>query len=100
MVKCQAGKLIALIGNIDKMGGNIFLSFVPQTPLPTLKSEKHFMGWEEFPLFPEIPFPVVKERLLNETPERPRAMIVHHANPVLVQRIGAGQNRHSKNWIS
>lgn len=77
--------LIALTGNIDRKGGDIFLSYVPQTPLPNVRSEKRPMGKEEFPLFPEVPFPVVKERLMNEAPERPRAMIVHHANPVLVQ---------------
>jgi anaerobic selenocysteine-containing dehydrogenase len=77
--------LIALTGNIDKKGGDIFLSFVPQTMLPTVKSEKRPMGKAEFPLFPEVPFPVVKERLFNEVPERPRAMIVHHANPALIQ---------------
>ncbi len=77
--------LIALTGNIDKPGGGLFLSFVPQTSLPTIKPTKSHMGKKEFPLFPEVPFPVVKERLLNEAPERPRAMIVHHANPALVQ---------------
>lgn len=77
--------LIALTGNIDAPGGNIFLSFIPQTSLPTIKPEKRPMGRDEFPLFPEVPFPVVKERLLRGASERPRAMIVHHANPVLVQ---------------
>ena len=77
--------LIALTGNIDNPGGNVFLSFIPQTPLPTIKSEKTPLGKEEYPLFPEVSFPVVKERLLSKTNERPRAMIVHHANPVLVQ---------------
>ncbi len=77
--------LVALTGNIDRKGGDVFLSFVPQTPLPTVKSEKRPMGRDEFPLFPEVPFSAVKERLLSESPERPRAMIVHHANPALVQ---------------
>jgi anaerobic selenocysteine-containing dehydrogenase len=77
--------LIALTGNIDKPGGNIFLSFISQNSLPTLKSKISPMGKTEFPLFPQVPFPVVKNRLLSDAPERPRAMIVHHANPVLVQ---------------
>jgi anaerobic selenocysteine-containing dehydrogenase len=77
--------LVALTGNIDRKGGDVFLSFVPQTPLPTMKSEKRPMGRDEFPLFPEVPFSAVKERLLSESPDRPRAMIVHHANPALVQ---------------
>jgi anaerobic selenocysteine-containing dehydrogenase len=77
--------LIALTGNIDAPGGNIFLSFIPQTSLPTVKPEKRPMGRDEFPLFPEVPFPIVKERLLRGASEQPRAMIVHHANPALVQ---------------
>ncbi|MGD0235273.1 MAG: molybdopterin-dependent oxidoreductase [Syntrophorhabdales bacterium] len=79
------GLLIALTGNIDKPGGNVFFSFVPQTPLPTVQPEKKRMSLDEFPLFPQVPFPVVKEALLDERPGRPRAMIVHHGNPVLVQ---------------
>ena len=79
------GLLIALTGNIDKQGGNVFFSVVPQRPLPTIKLEKKWIGREEFPLFPQSPFPAIKEALLNEVPGRPRAMIVHHANPVLVQ---------------
>jgi len=77
--------LIALTGNIDKPGGNVFFSFVPQAPLPTIDTGKRRMGQEEFPLFPQVPFPVVKELLLSEASVRPRAMIVHHSNPVLIQ---------------
>ncbi len=77
--------LIALTGNIDKPGGNVYFSIVPQTPLPTVRPEKTRMAAKEFPLFPQVPFPAFKEALLNERPDRPRAMIVHHTNPVLVQ---------------
>jgi anaerobic selenocysteine-containing dehydrogenase len=77
--------LIALTGNIDKPGGNVLYSIVPQNPLPTVKSEKQGMWRQEFPLFPQTSFPAVKESLLGEKSGRPRAMIVHHANPVLVQ---------------
>ncbi len=77
--------LIALTGNIDKPGGNVFFSFVPQTSLPTVRAEKKRMALEEFPLFLGVPFPAIKEALLKDAAGRPRAMIVHHANPVLVQ---------------
>ncbi len=77
--------LIALTGNIDKPGGNVFYSMVPQNPLPTRTSNKKEIGREQFPLFPQSSFPAVKESLIGEKPDRPRAMIVHHANPVLVQ---------------
>ena len=77
--------LIALTGNIDKPGGNVFFSIVPQNLLPTIKSEKRRMGLEEFPLFPQCSFPAIKNALSNQTPDRPRAAIVHHSNPVLIQ---------------
>jgi anaerobic selenocysteine-containing dehydrogenase len=76
--------LIALTGNIDKPGGNVYNSVVPQTPLPTIKSDKKRMARDKFRLFPVVPYPAVKESLLSDAPI-PRAMIVHHSNPVLVQ---------------
>ncbi len=85
--------LIALTGNIDKLGGNVFFSIVPQNLLPTIKTGKRWIGREEFPLFPQISFTAVKEALLNEAPDRPRAMIAHHSNPALVQ---ANQERTKK----
>ena len=85
--------LIALTGNIDKPGGNVFYSFVPQRSLPTTKTGKKWIGSEEFPLFPQTSFPAVKESLLRGKPDRPRAMIVHHSNPVLIQ---ANQERTKK----
>ncbi len=77
--------LIALTGNIDKRGGNVFFSIIPQNTLPTTPAKSKRIGLNEFPLFPQVPFPAVKEALLGDAPDRPRAMIVHHANPVLVQ---------------
>ncbi len=77
--------LIALTGNIDKPGGNVYNSIVPQTPLPTVKAQKKRIARDQFPLFPFVPYPAVKESLMNDAPDRPRAMIVHHSNPVLVQ---------------
>lgn len=78
--------LIGLTGNLDTPGGNVFMPFAPQAQLPTspVPQEKK-LGYERFPFFPEVPFPVVKEALLQEDKDRPRAMIVHHSNPVLVQ---------------
>jgi anaerobic selenocysteine-containing dehydrogenase len=77
--------LIALTGNIDRPGGNVFFSIVPQTPLPTIQTGKEWIGSKQFPLFPKSSFPAVKEALLGEPSGRPRAMIVHHSNPVLIQ---------------
>jgi anaerobic selenocysteine-containing dehydrogenase len=85
--------LMALTGNIDRPGGNVFFSIVPQRLLPTIKTGKKWVGAEEFPLFPQSSFPAIKESLLNQTKGCPKAMIVHHSNPVLVQ---ANQKRTKK----
>jgi anaerobic selenocysteine-containing dehydrogenase len=77
--------LIALTGNIDRPGGNVFFSFASQRPLPTVKTGTKWIGSEQFPLFPQVSFPALKESLLSGGPDRPAAMIVHHSNPVLVQ---------------
>jgi anaerobic selenocysteine-containing dehydrogenase len=77
--------LIALTGNFDKPGGNVLFSIVPQNLLPTIKMEKKWIGFDEFPLFPRIAYPALKQALLNEEQDRPRAMIVHHSNPVLAE---------------
>ncbi|MCX8022333.1 MAG: molybdopterin-dependent oxidoreductase [Syntrophorhabdaceae bacterium] len=77
--------LIALTGNIDRPGGSVFYSVVPQRTLPTTRPEKKRMAKEEFPLFPQVPFPAFKEALLGNGEDRPRGLIVHHSNPVLVQ---------------
>ncbi|WP_176637717.1 molybdopterin-containing oxidoreductase family protein [Desulfolutivibrio sulfoxidireducens] len=78
--------LICLTGNLDVPGGNVFMPFpqpsiLPTKPLPT----RQRVWFERFPLLPHVPFPAIKEALLGEEHGRPRAMIVHHGNPVLVQ---------------
>jgi anaerobic selenocysteine-containing dehydrogenase len=78
--------LIALTGNLDVPGGNVLLPFCPQSTLPVKVLPVAKRIWHErFPLFGEVPFPALKEAMLNNEPGRPRAMIVHHSNPVLVQ---------------
>ncbi len=78
--------LISLTGNLDSPGGNVFMPFAKQAVLPTkpIPMEKR-VWYDKFPVFGEVPFPAVKEALLREEDNRPRAMIVHHSNPVLVQ---------------
>jgi anaerobic selenocysteine-containing dehydrogenase len=78
--------LIGLTGNLDVPGGNVFMPFTPPSPLPTRTVPvENRVGYDRFSLFGEVPFPAVKEALLMEEEDRPRAMIVHHSNPVLVQ---------------
>ena len=78
--------LIALTGNLDIPGGNVIMPFIRQSTLPTkdVPREKK-LARDQFPIFWETPFPAVKEAILGNTDNCPRAMIVHHANPVLVQ---------------
>ena len=78
--------LIGLTGNLDVPGGNVFMPFAPQSMLPTKALPRDKRLWfEQFPVFMEVPFPAVKESLLRGEDNRPRAMIVHHSNPVLIQ---------------
>lgn len=78
--------MIALTGNLDEPGGNVCMPFAPQSPLPTKPLPMGQRLWrDKFPIFGEVPFPAVKESILAEEESRPRAMIVHHCNPVLVQ---------------
>ncbi len=78
--------LIGLTGNLDVQGGNVFMPFARQSLLPTkcVPVEKR-LWYKRFSVFGEVPFPAVKEALLRDEEDRPRAMIVHHCNPVLVQ---------------
>ena len=75
--------LLGITGRIDAPGGVVFLPFVPQASMNNLSPAKMAMKYH-YPLFRDIPFPAVKEALLSDAPDRPRAMIVHHANPVLI----------------
>jgi anaerobic selenocysteine-containing dehydrogenase len=78
--------LIGLTGNLDVPGGNVFMPFAQQSTLPTkpVPTDKR-VGYDQFPLFREVPFPAIKSSLLGDEQSRPRAMIVHHCNPALVQ---------------
>lgn len=78
--------LICLTGNLDVPGGNVFMPFPQAAALPTRPAPKEKRLWYgRFPLLPQVPFTALKEALLAEEEERPRAMIVHHGNPVLIQ---------------
>ena len=78
--------LIALTGNVDVPGGNVFMPFAPQSRLPTKALPMEKKLWrEKFPVFREVPFPALKEAVLGGENPRPRALIAHHSNPVLVQ---------------
>ncbi|MFC1871046.1 molybdopterin-dependent oxidoreductase [Chloroflexota bacterium] len=78
------GILSAITGNVDIPGGDVFF---PRTHLGrylTVRPETKRLGADKYPLFPSVPFPVVVDSLLNREPDMPRAMIVHHSNPLLI----------------
>lgn len=77
--------LMGLTGNLDVPGGNVILPFARQSALPTKAAPKEKRVWyETFSLFPEVPMVAIKEAILGDEENRPRAMIVHHSNPVLI----------------
>ena len=77
--------MMGLTGNLDVPGGNVFLPFIGQPPLPTKLAQNEKRVWyDTFPLFIEVPMVGIKEAILREEENRPRAMIIHHTNPVLI----------------
>jgi anaerobic selenocysteine-containing dehydrogenase len=81
--------LLGLTGNVDVPGGVVFLPFAKQSVLAAPKKSEQI--WRDrFPLFRDVPFPGIKEAILGDEEDRPRALISHHSNPVLIQ---ANQDR-------
>jgi anaerobic selenocysteine-containing dehydrogenase len=76
--------LQALTGNVDRKGSNVFMPWSKQNAIPTFRPTQNSFLKNSYPLFPEIPFPVVIDYLLSRQKDRPRAMIVTNANPALV----------------
>jgi anaerobic selenocysteine-containing dehydrogenase len=77
--------LMSITGNLDVPGGNVFLPFVVQPALPTTGVSKEDRVWYKmFSVFPEVPMIGIKEAILRDEENRPRAMIVQHSNPVLI----------------
>jgi anaerobic selenocysteine-containing dehydrogenase len=82
---CRAlAMLIALTGNVDRPGSNVFMPWSKQNAVSTLNPTQD--AWEKarYPLFIDISFPAILDSLLSSQEERPRAMIVTNANPALV----------------
>ncbi len=78
--------LAGLTGNVDAPGGNVLMPFPHPPALPTRQPDKSArIGYDAFPAPVHVPFPLIKDALLHGGDDKPRAMIVHHANPVLTQ---------------
>ncbi|MFC1941928.1 molybdopterin-dependent oxidoreductase [Chloroflexota bacterium] len=78
------GMLSAITGNVDIPGGNAFFPGPKLGRYLTVRPEVKRLSADEFPLFPSVPFPSVVDSILSEKSNRTRAMIVHHANPLLI----------------
>lgn len=76
--------LSAITGNIDVPGGNVFAPRPKTAPYPTLRPAMKHLAFEATPLFPRVPMPYLFDAILTGKPYRPRALITHHANPLLI----------------
>jgi len=82
---CRAlGILIALTGNLDRRGGNVFMPWSKQNAVPTVALPEDPPEKKPYPLFMDYPFPVIIDSILSNEENRPRAMIVTNSNPALV----------------
>lgn len=78
------GMLSALTGNVDVPGGDVDFPLPPTAPSPKPKSAPPAMHRERHPIFPALPVPILVDALLTGKPYLPRAMLVYHNNPVLI----------------
>jgi thiosulfate reductase/polysulfide reductase chain A len=78
------GILTAITGNLDNKGGNVFLPQPVLSPLVSKPPAVRRLSTDNYPLFPRVPFPCFVDAVFSGKPYTPRAMIVHHANPALI----------------
>lgn len=75
--------LVAITGNLDIPGGNVFFPEGRLARYPTLRSGAKPLSADRYPLFPTASFPSILDALLTGEPYQPKAMIVCHTNPLL-----------------
>ena len=81
---CRAlGMLIALTGNLDRPGSNVFMPWSKQNAVPTVHPVEDPSEKRPYPLFLDYPFPAVLDAIVSGAEDRPRAMIVANSNPAL-----------------
>ncbi|MFC1917060.1 molybdopterin-dependent oxidoreductase [Chloroflexota bacterium] len=78
------GTLIAITGNLDVEGGNAFFPYPKLTPLDLSAPRVKKLGDAKYPFFPVVPFPQFEDAVLTGEPYTPRALLVYHANPALI----------------
>lgn len=79
--------LTAITGNLDVPGGNVFYPLPKLAPCPTMKTEAKPLGADRYPLYPRT-FPPMIDALSTGKPYQPRAMMVYHGNPALINANG------------
>jgi len=80
--------LSALTANIDTPGAKVIFPSVRLGRYLTTRPEVKRLGQEQYPIFPLLPFPLVVDSILSGEPYPLKAMIVYHANPVLINSNG------------
>ena len=80
--------LTAITGNLDVPGGNVFYSLPKLAPCPTMKTDAKPLGADLYPFYPRT-FPLMIDALFTGKPYQPRAMLVYHGNPVLINANGS-----------
>ena len=78
------GILEAVTGNVDVPGGNVFFPHPKLGRYLTTRSNAKRLSDDKHPIFPSVPLPSIVDAILSGQPYRPRAMIVNHANPLLI----------------
>ncbi len=76
--------LAAITGNIDVSGGNVFAPKPKTAPYPTVRPQVKHLASDVIPLFPRVTAPYMIDALLTGKPYMPKALITHHANPLLI----------------
>jgi anaerobic selenocysteine-containing dehydrogenase len=79
---------MSVTGNLDKKGGNVFFPHATLTGFANRPQGVKRFGADTYPLFPGAPVPYLVDAIMSGKPFKPRAMIVHHANPALINADG------------
>jgi anaerobic selenocysteine-containing dehydrogenase len=83
------GILCAITGNLDVEGGNVFLPKPTLSPLVGHTLDIGDLSAGRYPLYPRVPFPCFVDAILTGEPYTPKAMLVYHANPALINADSA-----------
>ena len=76
--------LSAITGNVDVPGGNLFAPPPKTAPYPTVRPHVKLLSCDITPLFWLVPMPYIIDAIHTGEPYEPRALILHHNNPLLI----------------